>query len=172
MNTIVTSKEEILKTSREMIRQQGWSAISIRSVAAACGVSVGSIYNYFDSKSVQHILCVPPCSLTCNDHCLRRLLGQFFVIHSILADTKNLRFSKPVFKTRLVFKYIIINADDFIHSTHGSYQFSIINIADSNSFQWIRKLNFAANTVFNYNSFLLHLLYFSTITATAAQQHS
>ena len=41
MNTIVTSKEEILKTSREMIRQQGWSAISIRSVAAACGVSVG-----------------------------------------------------------------------------------------------------------------------------------
>ena len=51
MNTIVTSKEEILKTSREMIRQQGWSAISIRSVAAACGVSVGSIYNYFDSKT-------------------------------------------------------------------------------------------------------------------------
>lgn len=51
MNTIVTSKEEILKTSREMIRQQGWSTISIRSVAAACGVSVGSIYNYFDSKS-------------------------------------------------------------------------------------------------------------------------
>lgn len=51
MNTVVTSKEEILKTSRELIRKQGWSAISIRSVASACGVSVGSIYNYFDSKS-------------------------------------------------------------------------------------------------------------------------
>lgn len=51
MNTIVTSKEEILKASRELIRQEGWSAISIRSVAAACGVSVGSIYNYFDSKT-------------------------------------------------------------------------------------------------------------------------
>ena len=51
MNTVVTSKEEILKASRELIRQQGWSAVSIRSVAAACGVSVGSIYNYFDSKS-------------------------------------------------------------------------------------------------------------------------
>lgn len=50
MNTVVTSKEEILQTSRELIRQQGWSAVSIRSVAAACGVSVGSIYNYFDSK--------------------------------------------------------------------------------------------------------------------------
>jgi len=51
MNTIVTSKEELLKTSRELIQQQGWSAVSIRSVASACGVSVGSIYNYFDSKA-------------------------------------------------------------------------------------------------------------------------
>lgn len=51
MNNAVTSKEEILKTSRELIRQQGWSAVNIRSVAAACGVSVGSIYNYFDSKA-------------------------------------------------------------------------------------------------------------------------
>jgi hypothetical protein len=51
VNTIVTSKEEILKASRELIRQEGWSDISIRSVAAACGVSVGSIYNYFDSKT-------------------------------------------------------------------------------------------------------------------------
>lgn len=51
MNTIVTSKEEILKTSRELIRREGWSAVNIRSVAAACGVSVGSIYNYFDSKT-------------------------------------------------------------------------------------------------------------------------
>lgn len=40
-----------MKTSRELIQQQGWSAVNIRSVAAACGVSVGSIYNYFDSKA-------------------------------------------------------------------------------------------------------------------------
>lgn len=51
MNPVVTSKEEILKTSRELFQRQGWSAINIRSVAAACGVSVGSIYNYFDSKT-------------------------------------------------------------------------------------------------------------------------
>ena len=51
MNTVVTSKEEILKTSRELIQREGWSAVNIRSVAAACGVSVGSIYNYFPSKS-------------------------------------------------------------------------------------------------------------------------
>ena len=52
MNHAVTSKEDILKTSRELIQRQGWSAINIRSVATACGVSVGSIYNYFDSKAV------------------------------------------------------------------------------------------------------------------------
>lgn len=51
MNTVVTSKEEILRISRELIRREGWSAVNIRSVAAACGVSVGSIYNYFESKS-------------------------------------------------------------------------------------------------------------------------
>ncbi len=51
MNKVVTSKEEILKTSRELIQQHGWSVVSIRSVATACNVSVGSIYNYFDSKT-------------------------------------------------------------------------------------------------------------------------
>ena len=51
MNTIVTSREDILEASRELIRQKGISALSIRSVAAACDVSVGSIYNYFDSKA-------------------------------------------------------------------------------------------------------------------------
>lgn len=51
MNHVVTSKEEILNTSRALIQQQGWSAVNIRSVAAACGVSVGCIYNYFDSKA-------------------------------------------------------------------------------------------------------------------------
>ena len=51
MNAVVTSREEILKNSLKLIQQQGWSSVSIRAVAAACGVSVGSIYNYFDSKA-------------------------------------------------------------------------------------------------------------------------
>lgn len=51
LNTVVTSKEAILDVSRRLIREQGWTAINIRSVASACGVAVGSIYNYFGSKS-------------------------------------------------------------------------------------------------------------------------
>lgn len=51
MNNNVTSKEEILKVSRNLICQYDCSAVSIRKVAAACGVSVGAIYNYFPSKA-------------------------------------------------------------------------------------------------------------------------
>lgn len=51
MNTIITSKETILEKSRQLVTAQGWSAVNVRTVAAACGVSVGSIYNYFASKS-------------------------------------------------------------------------------------------------------------------------
>ncbi len=50
VNTVVTSQEAILAMSRKMLREQGWTGVSVRSIAAACGISVGSIYNYFDSK--------------------------------------------------------------------------------------------------------------------------
>lgn len=51
MNTVITSRDDILKSSHELIQQQGWVALNIRSVAMACGVSVGSIYNYFGPKA-------------------------------------------------------------------------------------------------------------------------
>ncbi len=51
MNNKVTSKEELLEASKGLVRDQGWSAVNIRSVAKVCGVSVGSIYNYFDGKA-------------------------------------------------------------------------------------------------------------------------
>ena len=51
MNTTITSKQQILQASRTLISQRGWQSINIRSVAKECNVSVGSIYNYFTSKS-------------------------------------------------------------------------------------------------------------------------
>lgn len=51
MNTVVTSKEAILEECRKIVMEQGISAVNMRSVAAACGVAVGSIYNYFPSKT-------------------------------------------------------------------------------------------------------------------------
>ena len=43
MNTTITSKDEILCVCRELIR--------IRHVAKCCHISVGSVYNYFESKT-------------------------------------------------------------------------------------------------------------------------
>lgn len=51
MNTIVTSKQEILKQSRYILQTKGYRSISIRAIAQACHVSIESIYNYFDSKT-------------------------------------------------------------------------------------------------------------------------
>lgn len=50
MNKIVTSKEEILKVSKALIKEEGWKAINIRTVADKGNISIGSVYNYFKSK--------------------------------------------------------------------------------------------------------------------------
>lgn len=51
MNAIVTSREAILSESRKIVMEHGISAINIRTVANACRISVGSLYNYFPSKT-------------------------------------------------------------------------------------------------------------------------
>ena len=50
MNPMATSREEILKVIRELIRRQGWEAVNVRAVASACGVAVGTLYNYVPSR--------------------------------------------------------------------------------------------------------------------------
>lgn len=51
MNIAVTSKEAILSECRKLVMEQGLSSVNMRNVANLCGVAVGSIYNYFPSKS-------------------------------------------------------------------------------------------------------------------------
>lgn len=51
MNHLATSKEDILAASRDLIKENGWAAVSIRAVAARCSVSAGTIYNYYNSKA-------------------------------------------------------------------------------------------------------------------------
>lgn len=51
MNTVVTSREQLIKAAKEIACTQGIAKINVRSVANACGISVGSIYNYFPTKT-------------------------------------------------------------------------------------------------------------------------
>ena len=43
-------KEQLLAEARKQITENGYSKTTIRSVAGACGLAVGTVYNYFPSK--------------------------------------------------------------------------------------------------------------------------
>jgi AcrR family transcriptional regulator len=51
MNKTITSQEAILSVGKEVVLEFGLQGLNIRDVARRCGVSVGSIYNYFPTKS-------------------------------------------------------------------------------------------------------------------------
>ena len=58
MNTVVTSREEILRTAGEMVKEGKKERISMRGIAGACGIAVGSLYNYFPTKTALMIAVV------------------------------------------------------------------------------------------------------------------
>lgn len=43
-------KENLLAAAREQLLNGGYAALSLRGIARQCGIAVGTIYNYFDSK--------------------------------------------------------------------------------------------------------------------------
>ena len=45
-------REKLLNEARKQVMEQGYSAMTIRSVASACGISIGTVYNYFSSKDM------------------------------------------------------------------------------------------------------------------------
>ncbi len=51
-------KEKILAEADKQLREVGYSAMTIQSIARACGVGIGTVYNYFSSKDEILIACV------------------------------------------------------------------------------------------------------------------
>ena len=43
-------REKLVFEARRQVQERGYTALTIRSVATACGVGVGTVYNYFASK--------------------------------------------------------------------------------------------------------------------------
>ena len=42
-------REKILEEAKCQVMESGYASMTIRSVANACGVGVGTVYNYFKS---------------------------------------------------------------------------------------------------------------------------
>ena len=49
---IENGREQLLAEARRQISERGYSETTIRSVAGACGLAVGTVYNYFKSKDM------------------------------------------------------------------------------------------------------------------------
>jgi len=45
-------REQLLCEAKRQIEQNGYAKTTIRSVASACGLGVGTVYNYFNSKDM------------------------------------------------------------------------------------------------------------------------
>lgn len=49
---IANVREQLLKEAKRQIEECGYAKTTIRSVAGACGVGIGTVYNYFASKDM------------------------------------------------------------------------------------------------------------------------
>lgn len=45
-------REMLLDETRRQVENEGYSAVTVRSVAGACGLGIGTVYNYFSSKDM------------------------------------------------------------------------------------------------------------------------
>ena len=45
-------REQLLEEAKKQVAEKGYGKTTIRSVAQACGIGVGTVYNYFNSKDM------------------------------------------------------------------------------------------------------------------------
>ena len=55
---ILHLREQLLLEAKKQLLSNGYSGLAIRSVAQACGVGIGTVYNYFPSKEMLVGACI------------------------------------------------------------------------------------------------------------------
>lgn len=49
---IANIKDQIIREAKRQVLELGYESTTIRSVASGCGIAVGTVYNYFQSKDM------------------------------------------------------------------------------------------------------------------------
>ena len=50
LNTVITSKAAIMQVCRRIVAEKGMKALNMRTVANACHIALGTLYNYYADK--------------------------------------------------------------------------------------------------------------------------
>ena len=51
---IINLEKRLLEEARQQIERNGYSGMTMRSVAQGCGIGVGTVYNYFASYTMRY----------------------------------------------------------------------------------------------------------------------
>ena len=51
-------RETLITEARKQVETVGYAGVTVRSIASACGVGVGTVYNYFKSKDMLVATCI------------------------------------------------------------------------------------------------------------------
>ncbi len=48
--TLINIKEDILVVTRQLLHEEGYGKLNMRTIASKCGIATGTLYNYYKSK--------------------------------------------------------------------------------------------------------------------------
>ncbi len=114
---IQNAREMLIAEARKQVIERGYSSVTVRSVAKACGLGIGTVYNYFSSKDMliasfmaeDWQMCMESINRCCDDsatpepvfRCIYEQLNQFIITHSALfTDNQAAKVFASVFTVR------------------------------------------------------------------------
>ncbi|QNU67742.1 TetR/AcrR family transcriptional regulator [Ruminiclostridium herbifermentans] len=98
-------KEDILLVTRQLLKDTGYTSLSIRQIAAKCGVALGTVYNYYNSKN----------------EIVAEILGNEWNLMLRKIEQQTKAYAKAIDKLEIVFnelKYFMNNVHGFWFDTY------------------------------------------------------
>lgn len=94
-------KEDILSVTRELLKDTGYTDLSIRKIANQCGIATGTLYNYYNSK----------------DQIIAEILLNEWNLMLRRMDLSTKTVSNPIDKLEIMFSEL----NNFMTNVHGAW---------------------------------------------------